>query len=220
MIPQTRADRNTMISQQTLYSQTELLSWKVKGLSGMVQNDISKMLKNGEITLNDLIASRTYTDKEFKRCIKELYNLRTATLEFLDNIIQQNQAPTETGRLFGSGLRTYHEITWTKKILTGGEPFNRDGKLNDINIFTIDLYDNDNKQRITTFNVTIEVDEYNDTKYIGPEYFKEPTMFVYEHATPKTVEDNWITCRRCGKRDITIKRNECDECWNKSMNGM
>jgi hypothetical protein len=210
MIPQTRVDRNTMISQNTIYSQTELLSWKVKGLSGMVQNDISKMLENGEQTLNDLIASRTYTDKEFKRCIKELYNLRTATLEFLDNIIQQNQTP-ETGRLFSSGLQTYHEITWTKKIL--------DGKLNDQNIFTIDLYDNDTKQKITTFNVTIEVDEYNDTKYIGPECFKEPTMFVYKHATPKTVEDNWITCRRCGKRDITIKRNECDYCWNKSMNG-
>ena len=156
-------DRNTMISQNTLYNQTEMLSWKIKGLSGMVQNDISKMLENGEITLKDLIASRTYTDKEFVRCIKELYNLRTATLEFLDNIIQQNQTPTATG----SGLQTYHEITWTKKIL--------DGKLNDRNIFTIDLYDNDTKQKITTFNVTIEVDEYNDTKYIGPEYFKEPT---------------------------------------------
>lgn len=95
-----------------------------------------------------------------------------------------------------------------------------DGKLNDQNIFTIDLYDNDTKQKITTFNVTIEVDENNDTKYIGPEYFKEPTMFVYEHATPKTVEDNWITCRRCGNRDITIKRSECDYCWEKSMNGM
>ena len=207
MIPQTRVERNTMISQQTLYSQTELLSWKVKGLSGIVQNDISRMLENGETTLKDIIASRTYTDKEFKRCIKELYDLRTTTLEFLDSIIHQNQAPTATG----SGLRTYHEITWTRKIL--------DGKLNDQNIFSIDLYDNDTKQKITTFNVTIEVDEYNDTKYIGPECFKEPTMFVYKHATPKTVEDNWITCRRCGKRDITIKRNECDYCWNKSMNG-
>ena len=216
MIPQTRVERNTMISQQTIYNQTELLSWKVKGLSGMVQNDISKMLENGEITLKDLIASRTYTDKEFVRCIKELYNLRTTTLEFLDSIIQQNQTPTATG----SGLQTYHEVTWAKKILTGGEPFNQDGKLNDTNIFTIDLYDNDTKQKITSFNVTIEVDEYNDTKYIGPECFKEPTMFVYKHATPKTVEDNWITCRRCGKRDITIKRNECDYCWNKSMNGM
>lgn len=73
-----------------LYSQTEMLSWKIQGLSGIVQNDISRMLENGEMTIHDLIASRTYTGQ---RIIKML--IRTIQPQDRYPRIPRQHNPTE-----------------------------------------------------------------------------------------------------------------------------
>ena len=169
------------------------------------------MLIDGEISLEDIKTARTQADKQFVKNIKECHVLRTATLEFLDNTIKNHEAPQHA--MSGTGLKTKHEISWTRKVID---------KLHETNHFEITLYDQDSDSQlaITTFSVTLEIDQNDDLKYTGPAYFRTPTMYVYESALPKVVEDNWITCRRCGKRDQTINRNECDYCYNKSMNGM
>ena len=178
-----------------------------------MQNDINKMLKNGNILVKDIKATRTHTDKQFVKHIKEFHELRATTLEFLDNIIKNHEAPQQA--MSGSGLKIKHEISWTRKVIDTVL-----GQSHETNHFEITLYDQDSQLAITTFSVTLEIDQNDDIKYTGPAYFRTPTVYVYENALPKAVEDNWITCRRCGKRDQTIKRNECDYCYNKSMNGM
>jgi hypothetical protein len=200
------------MNQEQLHNSIQNLAIQIKNLAGLLQNDITKMLKDGEITLGEVKAAKTSTDKQFVKNIKEFHALRTATLEFLDNIIKNHEAPQQA--MSGSGLKIKHEITWTRKVIDTVL-----GQSHETNHFEITLYDQDSQLAITTFSVTLEIDQYNDKKYTGPAYFRTPTMYVYENALPKAVEDNWITCRRCGKRDQTITRNECDYCYNESMNG-
>jgi len=195
------------MNQEKLYNSIRNLALQIENLAGLLQNDITKMLKDGMITIEEVKTARAQAIKN----IKEFHELRATTLEFLDNIIKNHEAPQQA--MSGTGLKTKHEISWTRKVIN---------KTHETNHFEITLYDQDSDSQlaITTFSVTLEIDQNDDIKYTGPAYFRKPTMFVYENALPKAVEDNWITCRRCGKRDQTIKRNECDYCYNKSMNGM
>jgi hypothetical protein len=197
------------MNQKQLYNSIQNLAHQIKNISGFMQNDFRKMLKDGEIIIEDVKTARTQADKQFVKNIKEFHALRTATLELLDNTIKNHEAPQHA--MSGTGLKTEHEISWTRKVID---------KLHETNHFEVTLYDQDSQLAITTFSVALEIDQSNDIKYTGPAYFRTSTMFVYENALPKAVEDNWITCRRCGKRDQTITRNECDYCYNKSMNGM
>jgi len=200
------------MNQEQLYNSIQNLAIQIKNLAKALQNDITKMLKDGEITLGEVKAAKTSTDKQFVINIKEFHALRTATLEFLDNIIKNHETPQQAMSV--SGLKIKHEIAWTRKVIDTVL-----GQSHETNHFQITLYDQDSQLAITTFSVTLEIDQNDDIKYTGPAYFRTPTMFVYENALPKAVEDNWITCRRCGKRDQTITRNECDYCYNESMNG-
>ena len=203
------------MNQKQLYNSIQNLAHQIKNISGFMQNDFRRMLKDGEIFIEDVKTARTQADKQFVKNIKEFHALRTATLEFLDNTIKNHEAPQQA--MSGSGLKIKHEIAWTRKVIDTVL-----GQSHETNHFEITLYDQDSDSQlaITTFSVTLEIDQNDDIKYTGPAYFRTPTMFVYENALPKSIEDNWITCRRCGKRDQTITRNECDYCYNKSMNGM
>lgn len=199
------------MNQKQLYNSIHNLGHQIKTLALILQNDINNMLKDGGITIEDIKAAKTQTDKQFTKNIKEFHALRTATLEFLDNIIKNHETPQQAMSV--SGLKIKHEILWTRKVIN---------KLHETNHFDITLYDQDSDSQlaITTFSVTLEIDQNDDIKYTGPAYFRTPTMYVYENTLPKAVEDNWITCRRCGKRDQTITRCECDYCYEKSMNGV
>lgn len=80
-----------MKTQEQLFDETKILANRIQSFAGFVQNDITEMITDGHITIEDIIQARKDVQAQYNQAVKDLYAHRNEILEFFDKVIEANK---------------------------------------------------------------------------------------------------------------------------------